>query len=122
MTTSVLNTHVRDSLCEHDLAVIRDFALEAPWEWRIALEELVDIATANDKVENERDAALKRAEEAQDSYAELQKSVKAATDKVLQYVVKLETGRRNSNLTKGDIDTIAEGIRQGFESLVDSAE
>jgi hypothetical protein len=42
VTTSVLTTFTRDGLNDHDLQVIRDYALEAPWEWRMALEALVE--------------------------------------------------------------------------------
>jgi hypothetical protein len=122
MTTSMLNTHVRDSLCEHDIQVLRDYALEAPWEWRVLFEELADIAEANDKVEKERDAALTLAEESKETCKDLKAAVKNATEKMLKHVVKLEAGRLEGNLTKGDIDKITEGVREAFEDLRDHAE
>ena len=45
MTTSVLTTFVRGAeLTGHDLQVIKDYASDAPWEWRCALEGLVERA------------------------------------------------------------------------------
>lgn len=54
MTTAVLMTATRSDLTRYDLDVIRDFAREAPWEWRIALEALVEIA---EKYDDQRDYA-----------------------------------------------------------------
>lgn len=52
MTTAVLLTSTRSDLTQFDLDTIREFAREAPWEWKIALEELVDIA---EKYDDQRD-------------------------------------------------------------------
>ena len=51
MTTSLLMTNTREPLCANDLQVIRDFALESPWEWRVALESLVETAEREAGVE-----------------------------------------------------------------------
>ena len=51
MTTSLLMTNTREPLCANDLQVIRDFALESPWNWRVALERLVEMA--EDEAERE---------------------------------------------------------------------
>ena len=45
MTTSILS-HMAGELRPNDLQTVRDFALEAPWEWRKALEALCDDSEA----------------------------------------------------------------------------
>lgn len=122
MTTSILQTFTRDGIGDQDLYVIRDFALEAPWEWRLALEQLVEIAFKSDRLETEIEKARTDAQEIRKEFDELQTAVKLATQKMLRLVEKLEVGRREGNLTKGDIDNITEGIRAAFEQLVDTTD
>jgi rRNA maturation endonuclease Nob1 len=122
MTTSVLMTHTRGYLSEADLQVVKDYAIEAPWEWRIALEKLVEIAEKSDKAETAANEATASAEITKQAHMELQAAVKAASDKMLRYVEKLELGRQSGNLTKGDIDVIAKGVRQAFEELEKAAD
>lgn len=65
MTTSLLNTHGR-YLNDHDLQVLRDYALEAPFVWRMALEQLIQYAEEGkeaDKYEAERDEARAKVRE-----------------------------------------------------------
>lgn len=45
MTTALLS-HRADNLSPFDLQVLKDFALEAPWEWRKAFDALIEIAEA----------------------------------------------------------------------------
>jgi esterase/lipase len=118
MTTSVLMSHTR-GLTDFDLQVVRDYALEAPWAWRLALEELVECAEQSDKVEDEAQEARAKEQETQEAHKELQAAVKAAMKQMLQHVEKLEKG---GNLTKGEIDSITKGIRQAFDELEDHAE
>lgn len=122
VTTSVLQTYTRDGIGDHDLQVIRDFALEAPYEWRLALEQLCELAVQSDTLKKETDKARESDKITREVHEELQTAVKGATKKMLQFVEKLEAGRRDSNLSKGDIDTITEGVRAAFEQLVEAAE
>lgn len=65
MTTSLLHTHGR-YLNDHDLQALRDYALEAPFAWRMALEQLIQYAEEGkeaDKYEAERDEARARVRE-----------------------------------------------------------
>lgn len=50
MTSSTLLTHGK-YLNDHDLQVLRDYALEAPFEWRMALEQLIEAAHRDRDVE-----------------------------------------------------------------------
>jgi hypothetical protein len=43
VTTSKLLSNTPE-INEHDLQVVKDYALEAPWEWRMVLEAMVSIA------------------------------------------------------------------------------
>lgn len=58
MTTSILVQHT-DELNGYDLQVIRDFALEAPWEWRRALSAMADAYESFDELK-EAKAALEQ--------------------------------------------------------------
>ncbi len=51
MTTSILNP-CAGHLHGNDLQAVRDFALEAPYEWRKALEGLCDVAEEQKDVES----------------------------------------------------------------------
>lgn len=51
MTTSVLMTHTPGELYWHDLQSLKDFALDAPFEWRMAFEQLISKAQVADRVE-----------------------------------------------------------------------
>lgn len=58
MTTSILNTFTRE-FSEYDLQVLKDFALEAPYEWRLMFEQLIECANDSrsaQKVEDELNA------------------------------------------------------------------
>lgn len=46
MTTSVLSTHAHE-LTGHDIQCLRDFALEAPWEWKQLLTACADLVDAS---------------------------------------------------------------------------
>ncbi len=58
MTTSKLNTFTRE-FSDFDLQVLKDFALEAPYEWRLMFDQLIECADDSrkiDKVQEELDA------------------------------------------------------------------
>jgi len=74
MTTSVL-TYQSGELNGFDAQVLRDFALEAPWNWKNALEQLVDAA---EKVED----AVDRAEDAEYNLADAKTTMKVAAGKI----------------------------------------
>jgi chromatin segregation and condensation protein Rec8/ScpA/Scc1 (kleisin family) len=57
-TTSVLMTHGR-YFNNHDLQVLRDYALEAPWEWRMLFEQLADAAEDAEDVEDAEELQAK---------------------------------------------------------------
>ncbi len=94
MTTAVLS-HRCDNLSPFDLQVLKDFALEAPWEWRKAFEALIEIAEAAngrspeeiDKLAAAEDEATKKLE-AMQTVAELF----LRDTRALLYETKLPTG------------------------------
>ncbi len=78
MTTSVLSARA-DNLSGHDLQVLRDYALNAPWEWRKALDALVEVAASASFAESVDHKKLK------DKVAVMQKSA----DKSIRRIQKL---------------------------------
>lgn len=129
MTTSVLMTHTRGYVSDNDLQVIRDFALEAPWEWRVALEGLVQAAVEFDKVADEAEKAKTNERELTEAHrdlerkhAQLKKKIENAIGKMRRHIDKLQEGRRNNNLTKGELDTITAGLQTGFDALAEEVE
>ncbi len=52
MTTTSILSHLAGELSGQDLQTISDFALDAPWEWRQALESLIDAARRADDLED----------------------------------------------------------------------
>jgi chromosome segregation ATPase len=121
MTTSVLKTFLPGGLCEHDLQTLSDFALEAPLEWRYALQELLTVYEQAEKhLQATEDAKTKEAETAE-AFDEMKKRLKNATQRMRRWIDKLETGRKANSLTKGDIDTITGGIQKAFDDLEEIA-
>jgi predicted component of type VI protein secretion system len=92
MTTSKLLSHV-GGLNGHDLTVLRDFALEAPWEWRRALDELLD---AKETV-SEVDALKEELEAAKEELEELRSTMKEQAA-ALEVVAKNPTVVGNEDL------------------------
>jgi hypothetical protein len=81
MTTSVL-TYQSGELNGFDAQVLRDFALEAPWNWKNALEQLVDVAEkVEDAVDRAEDAEY-RAEDAEYNLADAKTTMKATAGKI----------------------------------------
>jgi len=56
MTTSILS-HLSAELHPNDLQTLKDFALDAPWEWQQALRALVEIAEQAQDHEDAKDEA-----------------------------------------------------------------
>src|SRR6266571_5024209 len=77
MTTSILNTHTRGCLTDFDLQVLRDYALEAPWEWRMVLEQLIEDAKTAERVEESEDTVIELRDALKDHSDELEKRVVA---------------------------------------------
>lgn len=42
MSSFPLQTNTRSQLSDHDLRMLKDYALQAPWEWRMAFDELIN--------------------------------------------------------------------------------
>lgn len=72
MTTSVLNPVPGD----HNLQALRDFALEAPFEWRRELEELIELRENAVEVE----VAFDRLDEVKDAARDLLKSLEQSVE------------------------------------------
>ena len=81
MTTSVLTTQ-RGYLTEYDLQVIRDFAIEAPWEWRMALEALVEDAAEHLEELDEHEKLMKDHDALQDSISSHVEYLKTRLEKL----------------------------------------
>lgn len=121
MTTSTLKTFTPGGLYGSDVQALKDFALEAPVEWRHAFEELLDVYEKVEKLTQEAEDAKATEHLTAEALKELQRDVKTAAHKMLHYVERLEAGRRNGDLTKGDLDIITQGVRAAFEQLVDAS-
>lgn len=104
--TFPLTTHTRGYLSDHDLDVLRDYALEAPWEWRMALEELVDAA----KQHYDSADLLERIDELQDSSTRSIETVRVALE---SFHKKFQAGK----MKVGDIDEMTAGIRASLTGL-----
>lgn len=120
MTTAVLKTFVPGGLYDHDIQTLKDFAIEAPYEWRCALQELISTYEIADKAVEEKKVAEELAKEKVEELKTLEEAFKAQQGQMLKLVEKLESGRRNGNLTKGDIDIITTGMRNAFEKMRDA--
>ena len=80
MTTSVLS-HCSGDLSGHDIQVLKDHAIEAPWEWRKALEALIEASQEADERVDKLDEAEARAEAvctaAKDAIKEIREEMEA---------------------------------------------
>lgn len=79
MTTSFLNPVPGD----HNLQALRDFALEAPFEWRKEFEELIELredAVEVEEIEERLDAVMDLTRDLVESIEEEMKDLHAATD------------------------------------------
>lgn len=87
MTTSILS-HKSNELTGFDIQVLKDFAVDAPWEWRMALEALIEVH--EDFQEDIRDfegteeAIEELRENCKDAIKEIRTEVKAFLDKKLR--------------------------------------
>lgn len=107
MTTSTLMTYGGE-FNEYDLQVLRDFALEAPFEWRKAFERL--IAAAEEEA---------REEELEAERDELKAKLKKAREDVLSMVLacQAELAKDNPKLTE-----LVEKVSEQLEGLADDLE
>lgn len=115
MTTSILMTHTQ-SLNGFDLQVLRDYAVEAPWEWRIAFEQLLELATAGQEAESH----LNDIDDLKDDANEARVHVKHCNASVQRFVEEIETLARANQLTKGDVDTLCSDIREAMNILTEA--
>lgn len=111
MTTSVLTTHIPGSLLEKDLQVLRDYALDAPYEWRMAFDELIEMAEHWFSTADE----LERIEK-------FKAAVKNVNLDVLKFVDTIETKSAENKLTKGDVRVLCTAIRGAMKTLTDAVE
>lgn len=113
MTTTTLLTHTLGPLNEHDFQALRDFALEAPWEWRTAFEQLLELA----KHGQESEAIEETITDLEVQQAEWHKALLTANMDVLKFMEQIETKARENKLTKGDVDTLCSGVREAMNIL-----
>lgn len=75
MTTSRLSTHAFE-LTANDLQVLADYAIEAPHEWRLLLERVIEIVEA----EHEYAELEQKHLDLRDEHEDLKKALKTARD------------------------------------------
>lgn len=78
MTTSILSPFAGD-LTGYDLQVIKDFAIEAPWEWQRALRGLIERI---EELENEVSGAEDQATSSETELRSLKTAVEEAIKRV----------------------------------------
>lgn len=105
-TTSRLSTHAFE-LTANDLQVLKDYALEAPHEWRLLLERLIEVA----EDEHDYDELDIELQDLRDEHDDLKKAAKEA----------YETAQKHFKTFHKLLDkTLGEGpskLRDQFESL-----
>lgn len=91
MTTSSILSPCAGNLTGHEVQALRDFALEAPYEWRKLFEELADLVEAADGwdaddlkgMHEDTDEVVKQLEQYKDALEEVRQALvelKKATD------------------------------------------
>lgn len=113
MTTSVLLTSTPHTLNDNDLQTLRDYALEAPWEWRMAFEQLLELAELGFEVEDH----IAQIENYEEAFDDAKKTIEQATTDVRRFVEQIEDKAHSNRLTKGDVDDLCSSIREQLNIL-----
>lgn len=111
MTTSILSP-LSNELRGIDLQTLRDFALEAPYEWRKAFESLIEAAENDrdvDEVKNDlTDELVVLREACADAAKEIRTEMKTFLDKKLRTHADVAELSRVVNSALEDLETAAE--------------
>jgi len=128
VTTTILSNHASE-LRGVDLQALRDFALEAPWEWRKVLEALTDLAEAadgldaedlaelsaeNDRLNKELKEKLEKLEELEDSgaFSRLKAAVVLALDELRAAALTLSPALAPSQMVMDRIEAALEKLEK----------
>lgn len=116
MTTSVLS-HLAGDLHGNDLQTLRDFALDAPWEWQRALNALIDQAEGAETDSGEHEEALDDAAENLEKVEGQLKELRSAAEGTVE---ELRNEMQEFFTTKMDADdrtSFADAVNKALDTL-----